>query len=42
MIEVEKMTIDDRMRPCVLGKDGFSVLSDKDIFTYAAGILLKK
>ena len=45
MIEVEKMrasAIDDQIRPYVLGKDGFSVLSDKDIFTYAAGMLLKK
>jgi len=45
MIEVEKMkasAIDDQIRPYILDKDGFSVLSDKDIFTYAAGILLKK
>ena len=45
MIEVEKMkasAIDDQIRPYILDKDGFSVLSDKDIFTYAAGILLRK
>ena len=45
VVEVEKIkasAIDDQMRPYVLDKDGFSVLSDKDIFTYAARILLKK
>jgi circadian clock protein KaiC len=45
MIEVEKIkasAIDDQIRPYILNKDGFSVLSDKDIFTYAAGFLLKK
>ena len=39
MIEVEKMkasAIDDQIRPYLLDKDGFSVLSDKDIFAYAA------
>ncbi len=44
-IEVEKMrgtAIDDQMRPYVLGEDGFSVVSDKDVFTYAARLLMKK
>ena len=45
MIEVEKIkssVIDDQIRPYILDKDGISIMSDKDIFTYAAGILLKK
>ena len=44
-IDVDKMrgtAIDDQMRPYVFDKDGLSVVSDKDIFTYAAGLLLKK
>jgi len=39
VIEVEKMkpsAIDDQIRLYILDKDGFSVLSDKDIFAYAA------
>ena len=45
MIEVEKIrasAIDDQIRPYILDKNGFSVLSDMEIFSYAAGILLKK
>ena len=45
MIEVEKIkasAIEDQTIPYILGKGGFSVLSDKDIFTYATGILLGK
>jgi len=45
IVEVEKIkasAIDDQIRPYILDKDGFSVLSDRDIFTYAAGVLLKK
>nr|MDO8133851.1 ATPase domain-containing protein [Candidatus Njordarchaeum guaymaensis] len=45
IVEVEKIkasAIDDQIRPYILDRDGFSVLSDRDIFTYAAGFLLKK
>jgi len=44
-IEVEKMrgtAIDDQMRPYVITENGFSVISEKDIFTFAAGLLMKK
>jgi circadian clock protein KaiC len=44
-IEIEKMRgtrIDDQMRPYVLTENGFSVISEKDIFTFAAGLLMKK
>ena len=43
-IEVEKMkasVIDEQIRPYVLDKTGFSVVSDKDVFSYAAAFLLK-
>ena len=44
-IEIEKMrgtAIDDQMRPYVLTENGFSVISEKDIFTFAAGLLMKR
>jgi circadian clock protein KaiC len=44
-IDVEKMRgtrIDDQLRPYVLEDDGIQVLSDKDIFAYAAKLLIKK
>jgi len=40
-IEVEKMrgtSIDDQIRPYTIGKDGISVISEKDIFSYAASL----
>jgi circadian clock protein KaiC len=43
-IGVEKMrgtAIDDQLRPYILDEDGFSIVSDKDIFTYAARLLTK-
>ncbi len=44
-ISIDKMrgtAIDEQMRPYVLSEKGFSVLSDVDIFSYAAGFLLKR
>jgi len=44
-IDVEKMrgtAIDNQIRPYLLDENGFSVISDKDIFTYAAKFLLKR
>jgi len=44
-IDIEKMRgtrIDDQLRPYLLEDDGISVLSDKDIFAYAAKLLMKK
>ena len=44
-IDVDKMrgtAIDEQMRPYVLSENGLSVVSDADVFSYAAGFLLKK
>jgi circadian clock protein KaiC len=44
MIEVKKMrgsAINEQIRPYVLNRTGFSVLSDKDVFAYAAGLLIR-
>ena len=44
-IDIDKMrgtAIDEQMRPYVLSENGLSVVSDADVFSYAAGFLLKK
>jgi len=44
-VEVEKMRgtpIDDQIRPYTIDEDGVKVISEKDIFTYAASLLMKK
>lgn len=44
-IEIEKMRgtmIDEQMRPYIINEKGLSVISEKDIFTFAAGLLMKK
>ncbi|MEM2901310.1 MAG: ATPase domain-containing protein [Candidatus Bathyarchaeia archaeon] len=44
-IEIEKMRgtpIDDQIRPYILDENGIKVISEKDIFTYAASLLMKK
>lgn len=44
-IDVNKMrgtAIDEQMRPYLLTENGLAVISDKDIFSFAAGLLLKK
>jgi len=44
-IDVDKMrgtAIDEQTRPYMLTENGLYVISDKDIFSYAAGLLLKK
>ncbi|MEM2630114.1 MAG: ATPase domain-containing protein, partial [Candidatus Bathyarchaeia archaeon] len=44
-IEIEKMRgtqIDDQIRPYVIDEDGVKVISEKDIFSFAAEFLTRR